>query len=88
MQKMHHLNGGAISWHCKAQALTALSSTEAELIAVDSAVRELRYLHKLLGEFKQQVHKRPTPLGQDNQSTLTLCNRTHFNARGKLGAVQ
>ena len=46
-------------------------------------MRELRYLHKLLGEFKQQVHKIPTPLGQDNQSTLTLCNSTHFNARTK-----
>ena len=28
-------------------------------------------------------HTRPTPLGQDNQSTLTLCNSTHFNARTK-----
>ena len=78
----YHLNGGAISWHCKAQPLTALSSTEAELIAVDSAVRELRHLHKLLAEFKLQVTM-PTIIGQDNQSTIKLCESTHFNARTK-----
>ena len=79
----YHLNGAAVSWHCKAQAIAALSSTEAELIAVDSAVRELRFLHKLLAEFGQQVGMRPTVIGQDNMSTLKLCNSTHFNARTK-----
>ena len=79
----YHLNGAAVSWHCKAQAITALSSTEAELIAVDSAVRELRFLHKLLAEFGQQVGMRPTVVGQDNMSTLKFSDSTHFNARTK-----
>jgi hypothetical protein len=33
------------------QPLVALSSTEAELIAVDEASRELRFLEKLLADF-------------------------------------
>ena len=56
------LCGAAISWKCRAQPITALSSTEAELIAIDDAVRELRYLHKLLEEFGQQV-RTPTWIG-------------------------
>ena len=80
----YHLNGGAISWSCKAQPITTLSSTEAELIAVDSAVRELRFLHKLLDEFGQQTKGvLPTIIGQDNMACITLCESTHFNARTK-----
>ena len=77
----YQLNDGSISWHCKAQKLVSLSSTESELIAVDSSIRELRHLHKLLNEFG--VEKMPTVVGQDNMSTLTLCKGTHFNARTK-----
>jgi hypothetical protein len=40
----YQLQGACISWHCKAQKLTCLSSTESELVAVDSAVREIRGL--------------------------------------------
>jgi len=76
----YHLNGGAVSWHSKAQEIEALSSTEAELIACDSATRELRYLHKMMADFGQQVSM-PTVLGQDNKSTLTLYQSTHFNSR-------
>lgn len=75
----YHLNGGAICWHCRAQKTSALSSTEAELVAVDGAIRELRYLHKVLGELGQQTTLKPAPVGQDNMSTLTLCRGTHFN---------
>ena len=85
----YQLNGAAISWHCRAQReIVALSSTEAELIAVDSAVRELRFLHKLLGEFGEQTGTKPTVIGQDNMSTLKLCDSTHFNPRTKHVALR
>jgi hypothetical protein len=83
----YQLCGEAISWHCRAQSTVALSSTEAELIACDSALRELQYLYKMLREFGQQVDQKvrnlllwvdiePTLLAQDNISTITLCNGT------------
>ena len=65
-----------------------MSSTEAELIAVDSAVRELRFLHKFLGEFGEQTGTKPTVIGQDNMSTLKLCDSTHFNPRTKHVALR
>ena len=58
------------------------------LIAVDSAVRELRFLRKLLAEFGQQVGMRPTVIGQDNMSTMALCKSTHFNARAKHASLR
>ena len=81
------LCGAAISWKCRAQPITALSSTEAELIAIDDAVRELRYLHKLLEEFGQQV-RTPTWIGQDNMSTIAIIRNGRFSARTKHVALR
>ena len=72
--------GGAVAWKSRTQDLVSLSSCESELIAVDEATRELRYLLKLLKDFGINAHK-PVLLGQDNMGTLTLIKGTHFNAR-------
>merc|ERR1711988_1880729 len=39
---------GALSWRAGTQAIVAHSSTEAELISLDEAVRELEYLAQVL----------------------------------------
>ena len=76
-----HHSGAAICWKSKVQSITSLSSTESELIAVDSAVRELRFLLKLLRhDFKIDVPA-PVLIAQDNQSTLAIIKSRHFNAR-------
>lgn len=75
-----HLAGGAISWKSRTQGLVALSSTEAELIAVDDAARELRYLQKLLADVGITA-PRPTLVGQDNQSTCLLVGSKRYNPR-------
>ena len=81
--------GGAVSWKCGAQGLTALSSTEAELIAVDEAAREAQYLHKLLQDFGINVSEHvPTTVYQDNQSTIKLIHSEHWNARTKHVALR
>ena len=79
----YQIGNGTVAWKCKAQAIVALSSCEAELIAIDDAVRELRFLHKLLEDFGQHVTTTPTIIGQDNTSTITLCESRHFNQRTK-----
>ena len=81
--------GGAVSWKCGAQGLTALSSTEAELIAVDEAAREAQYLHKLLQDFGINVSEHvPTTVYQDNQSTIKLIHSEHWNARTRHVALR
>ena len=59
-----------------------MSSTEAEIIAVDDAARELRYLEKILADFGIPA-PRPTPIGQDNLSTCRLVGATSWNPRSK-----
>jgi hypothetical protein len=78
-----HLAGGAVAWKARTQSLVALSSTdEAELIAVDDAARELRYLEKVLADLGIKA-PRPTPIGQDSLSACTLVGSTHFNPRSR-----
>ncbi|XP_055923284.1 uncharacterized protein LOC129953823 [Eupeodes corollae] len=44
--------GGAVSWESKKQTSVALSSTEAEYMALSQASKEASYLLNLLNEFK------------------------------------
>ena len=44
------LAGGAVTWYSKKQTITALSSTEAEYIALSEAGREARWLRNLFQE--------------------------------------
>jgi hypothetical protein len=67
-----HLARAAVAWKARTQSPVALSSTEVELIAVDGAARELRYLEKVLADLGIKA-PRPTPMvGQDNMSCCTL----------------
>ena len=79
--------GGAVAWKSRVQPLVALSSTEAEVIAVDDAARELRYLEKILADFGITA-PRPTPIGQDNLSTCRLVGATSWNPRSKHMALR
>jgi hypothetical protein len=51
------LNGAAVSWRCKRQSVSALSSAEAEFIAASSMVQEVIFLRKFLDNlgFKQNT---------------------------------
>ena len=85
----YHLGLGAVSWKCRAQSITALSSTEAELIAVDDAAREAQFLHKLLDDFGLHVSDHlPTIVHQDNQSTIKLIHSDSWNPRTKHVALR
>jgi KUP system potassium uptake protein len=53
------LNGGAVSWKTKKQDTIALSSTEAEYIALSEAMKEAIWIRRLLREVESQVVTRP-----------------------------
>jgi hypothetical protein len=85
-----HLVGGAVAWKARTQSLVALSSTDAELIAVavDEAARELpRYLEGEQGPASRisasAKAPRPTPMGQDNMSDISSVGSTHFDPRSR-----
>ena len=81
------LAGAAVAWKSRTQDLVSLSSCESELIAVDEATRELRFLLKLLTDFGIDSHQ-PVLLGQDNMGTIALIESTHFNARTRHVALR
>ena len=66
-------SGGAIVYKSKAQSITALSSTEAELIAAVTAAKTARFIRSVLQElgFPQTG---PTPIYEDNKPTIDIVN--------------
>jgi len=76
------INGGAISWSSKKQPLVALSTTEAEYIAVAHATKEALCLRAFLGEITRPPST-PMPLHCDNQSAIALSKDGQFHARTK-----
>ncbi|CAI7743822.1 unnamed protein product [Closterium sp. NIES-54] len=68
---------GPISWQSSNQELIALSSAEAEYIALYSAIKEGLYLRELLEEAK--MAKLPSfSLFCDNQSAIRIANKNGF----------
>lgn len=76
------IDGGAISWSSKKQPIIALSTTEAEYIALTHAGRELVWLRQLLSEIARPLHH-PSTLHCDNQSAIALSKDNMINARTK-----
>lgn len=81
--------GGPIAWESKKQDIVALSSMEAEYIAMCQAVKEISFHRSLLFELDiENVHKQPTTLFCDNQgaqyltkSHMTLKRSKHIDIR-------
>jgi len=76
------LAGGAISWSSKKQATTALSTTEAEYIALVQAAKESIWIQGLLDELGYTVTNSNLIYG-DNQGSIALANNPEYHARTK-----
>ena len=72
----------AISWRSMKQPVVALSSTEAEYVALAAAAQEVLFLRGLLGElgFRQDA---ATKLLEDNQSCISLAKNPGNHKRTK-----
>jgi hypothetical protein len=71
----------AVSWISQIQKIVALSTTEAEYIAVTEASKEMIWLQGLLAEmgFKQEKNV----LHSDSQSAIHLAKNSAFHSRTK-----
>ena len=76
------LNGMAISWSSKQQDTIALSTTEAEYIALTHAAKEAIWLKNLLSELFGTIPG-AIPILADNQSAIALAKDDRFHARTK-----
>ena len=75
--------GGAISWLSKKQAVVALSSSEAEYIALCSATQEAIWIQKLLSHLTIPDEVKPITLMEDNQGTIAIAKNPVTHSRTK-----
>ena len=79
------LSNGAVSWRSKKQSCVALSTAEAEYMALSSAFQEAAWMRQLLsGLIGIQVDSLgPTLIFEDNQSTICMSKNHQFHGRSK-----
>ena len=76
------LAGAAVSWSSKKQATVALSTTEAEYMALAQAVKEGIWLNRLLGEIGHSP-RLPITIHSDNQGAIDLTKNSMYHSRTK-----
>ena len=75
------MSNGAVSWASKAQPVVALSSSEAEYIALSMAAQEATWMQKLLDDL--HVCARPVKIMEDNQGAIAIAKNPVAHARTK-----
>jgi hypothetical protein len=66
------LAGGAISWVSRVQKTIALSSTEAEYMALSDCSRQVVWMHTLMGELGYNL--KPIPIYGNNQGLIFIAS--------------
>ena len=75
-------HGPVISWRCKKQHSVALSSCEAEYMALSLACQEALFLKQLLNDLDVKQHDQVTLFG-DNQGAISLSKNNMSTQRSK-----
>ena len=78
-----HEEGPLISWKSRKQPTIALSSCEAEYIALAAAVQESLYLSQLIIDLGVSSQNEPILIYEDNQGTIALANNPVHRQRSK-----
>ena len=73
---------GAVSWTSQLQKTTALSTTEAEIIAASEGAKELVWLNRLSELLSDFARKTPV-LYIDNASAIKLTKNPEYHQRSK-----
>ena len=76
------LSGGAVTWSSKKQPTVALSSMEAEYMALANTAKESLWIRSLLTELKLKPTS-STPIHVDNRGTVEFTLNSGFHARSK-----
>ena len=76
------LCGGTVSWSSKKQACVALSTAEAEYLALGAATQEAIWLRQVLESYGG-CSDQPTEIFEDNQAAITMTKTFKFHGRAK-----
>jgi len=76
------LSNAPVVWKSNKQKVVAMSSGEAEYIALSDICRELVYVTQLLQELKMKIPK-PVPVYCDSQAAISIAAKPGFTQKGK-----
>ena len=76
------MNGAAVSWRSKKQTCVALSTAEAEYIALSAAAQEALWMRQLLANLNVNFDE-PVTIYEDNQSAICISKNPQFHGRSK-----
>ena len=77
------LNGAAVTWNSKRQQTIALSSTEAEYMALAHTAKESAWIKGILCELGFHSRDTPITIHCDNQSSMNIAKNPIFHSRTK-----
>lgn len=77
------INNAPVSWRSKKQTIVALSSTEAEYVALSEAAKESVWIKKLFVELKILHQENAVLIYEDNQSCIKLTKNDSNHGRMK-----
>ena len=83
---LFQVSGGAVTWRSKKQSSVALSTAEAEYMALSSAAQEAVWLRQLTAELGSSPET-ATTIFEDNQSAIALTKNPQFHGRAKHIAI-
>lgn len=76
------VSGAAVSWKSKKQSCVALSTAEAEYMALASEAQEAMWLRQLLADLKEKPTG-ATLIYEDNQSAICMSKDPQYHGRAK-----
>ena len=79
---MFQIGGTAVTWKSKKQSCVALSTAEAEYIALSSAAQEAVWMQELSTDLRNP-QSQPTLILEDNQSAISIAKNPQFHGRTK-----
>ena len=79
---MFQIGGTVVSWKSKKQSCVALSTAEAEYMALASAAQEAVWMRELNSDLCNQPSE-PTLIFEDNQSAISMAKNPQFHGRSK-----
>lgn len=76
------VNGGAVMWSCRKQPVVALSSAEAEYVALSETCKEMIWIDRVARHFGVKASQQ-IPIYSDSQSAIAMVERNNFSHRTK-----
>ena len=76
------MNGAAVSWRSQKQTCVALSTAEAEYIALAAATQEATWMRKLMNDFHESQAE-PVTIYEDNQSAICIAKNPQSHHKTK-----